>query len=227
MSREFWRWLFNNLTELTGMLTLIFTLVLAGATIMLWLATRDLVVDAKDTAQRQLRAYLYIAANDLGLINNPDGSSTVTIKPSLKVFGLTPATSIVPVWHVMTVPVPGSMTISSPNLTPESVLEAVHDVSNLVENPSQDMALLGKGIKLEKDDIEAIKQKHKMLFVYGTISYDDVFGVTRWTNFCWIMDWNDIITNNFNLCPIYNDADWGRSTKNNSMTLPITPITIK
>ena len=117
MSREFWRWLFDKLNELTGVLTLVFTLIVATATVGLWRATRDLVVDAEDTARQQLRAYLYVNAKDNELVNNANGSSTVTIKPILKVFGLTPAASIVPVWYVMTEPVPSSMTFSSPTMT--------------------------------------------------------------------------------------------------------------
>jgi len=223
-----WRWFFGKLNKLTGILTVVFTLTLALATVLLWLATRELVKGAEDTAERQLRAYVYIISNDLYLMNNPNGSTTVTIKPILKVFGLTPAASIVPVWYVLTEPVPSSMTFSSPNLTPESILAAAHDVSNVVETPGQDPAptLPGKSITLEKDDIEALKQGHKTLLVYGSISYEDVFGIARWTNVCWIMNWSDVTTNNFNLCLIYNDADWSRHPKNNTMTLPISPVTI-
>jgi hypothetical protein len=222
-----WHWFLAKPNELTGILTVAVTLILALATVMLWLATRTLVIDAEDTAKRQLRAYLYITPNDFKLMNSPDGSTTVTVKPSLKVFGLTPVTSIVPVWYVMLQEVPSSIAMPSPNLIPESWLATAHDVSNLVENPTQDMPIPGKSITLQKDDIEALKQGHKLLNAYGTISYEDVFGIARWTNFCWVSDWNDIITNNFHLCLIYNDTDWGRPAKNNIMTLPIAPITIK
>jgi hypothetical protein len=97
-----WRWFFDKLNKLTGILTVVFTLILALATVLLWQATRDLVRGAEDTAERQLRAYVYIISNDISLMNNPNGSTTVTIKPILKVFGLTPAASIVPVWYVLT-----------------------------------------------------------------------------------------------------------------------------
>ena len=217
------RWSFAKLNELTGM----FTLILAMATIGLWLATRNLVVDAEDTAKRQLRAYLYIAAGDFLLASNPDGSSTLTIKPVLKIFGFTPITSIVPIWYVTLQQVPTSISMPYPTLISELALSATRDIANVVENPPQDMSLAVKNITLQKDDIEALKQKHKALVIFGSVSYEDVFGSARWTNFCWISDWNDIITNNFNLCPIYNNTDWGRSLKNNTMTLTIAPATIK
>ena len=207
-ARSSWRWFFGKLNELQGVLTLGVTLVLAGATVVLALATRDLVRGAEDTAKRQLRAYLYITANDFKLMDNPDGSSTVTITPSLKVFGLTPATSIIPGWYVAVQPVPGQIAFSGPTMIPESLLIQVHDVTNLVENPVQDLPLGGKSIQLKKEDVDALKQGHKMLNAFGTIRYDDVFGEARWTNFCWLMDWKDVMANNIELCPIYNNADW-------------------
>ncbi len=154
-----WRSLFDKLNELTGILTLAVTLVLAMATVGLWVATRELVKGAEDTAERQLRAYLYVNANDYNLVNNRDGSSIVTIKPSLKVFGLTPATSIIPTWYAILQPVPSQISFSGPILIPESWLGQVHDdIGSLVENPTQDMPLAGKSITLKKDDIEALNQ---------------------------------------------------------------------
>jgi predicted PurR-regulated permease PerM len=43
-----------------------FTALLAGSTLFLYLATRNLVEGAENTAQRQLRAYVGVGAEDLG-----------------------------------------------------------------------------------------------------------------------------------------------------------------
>src|SRR5262245_19756779 len=40
-----------------------FTVILAVATIFLWIATRDLVREAEDTAKRQLRAYVFVSGS--------------------------------------------------------------------------------------------------------------------------------------------------------------------
>jgi hypothetical protein len=53
--------LFNRRIKITDLLLVIFTAGLFVATIFLWLATRDLVQDAKENSERQLRAYITAA----------------------------------------------------------------------------------------------------------------------------------------------------------------------
>jgi len=60
---------------------------------------------ASATAERQLRSYVYIGSFHIDLQNNPDGSSTVTVNPSLKVFGSTPAAWVSPSWDLTILPV--------------------------------------------------------------------------------------------------------------------------
>src|ERR1700738_4190213 len=68
-----------------------FTVLLAFATFFLWLATRDLVEDAKHNAERQLRAYVFHSEQttlDVALGKRPRGD--ILVKNS----GLTPATDV-------------------------------------------------------------------------------------------------------------------------------------
>jgi Ca2+/Na+ antiporter len=67
----------------------IFTVILAFATFYLWLATRALVRDAKETSQRQLRAY--ISANPSEISSAEKEERFVQITFILKNLGQTPA----------------------------------------------------------------------------------------------------------------------------------------
>jgi hypothetical protein len=82
------------------------TFVLAFATVMLWLSTRDLVIDAEKTAERRLRAYLYVDLDieTSDLQHNLDGSSIFKLSPAVKVFGITPAAALSPNWDLRIVP---------------------------------------------------------------------------------------------------------------------------
>src|SRR5205823_3382553 len=42
-----------------------FTVILALSTIFLWVATRDLVKDARNTAERELRAYIAVGSHGI------------------------------------------------------------------------------------------------------------------------------------------------------------------
>jgi hypothetical protein len=90
ISRGFWAAIFQKL-DITDTLLVVFTACLAVATFLLWQATCHLVNDARDTAERQLRAYVYVTFIDTELRQNPDGSSVFAVNPSMKVFGITPA----------------------------------------------------------------------------------------------------------------------------------------
>ncbi len=68
-----------------------FTIILAFATIFLWAATRDLVKDGRETAKRQLRAYIGVHKMK-ATIESIEGSDVkVVVSIILKNFGQTPA----------------------------------------------------------------------------------------------------------------------------------------
>src|SRR5689334_22225826 len=60
-SSEFWLVMGHRL-KITDTLVVLLTFLLAGGTFLLWLATQRLVQSAEETARRQLRAYMAIAA---------------------------------------------------------------------------------------------------------------------------------------------------------------------
>jgi hypothetical protein len=196
------RW-FSSLprTDKISMLLVLFTFVLAFATLRLWLATRDLVVDAEDTAERQLRAYVYIGSADTNMKTNPDGTSTFTYTPAIKVFGMTPAAWVSPSWDLQIFPA------WSPGKFPKLPLSVTR--IDLVAVPSQNpYPLETKSLVLQATDIASLQEKSTMIVAFGRVTYNDVFGKPRWTDFCTTLDWQEANSNKAETCPEHNDADW-------------------
>ena len=77
----------ENPTDRFAFFLVIVTFLLVLATVGLWIATRDLVNDARETAQRQLRAYLYVFPVTLAVIA-PEKMPMVLL--SMKNHGTTP-----------------------------------------------------------------------------------------------------------------------------------------
>jgi hypothetical protein len=153
---------------------------------------------ASDTAERQLRSYVYIGSLDLDLQGNPDGSSTFKLNPSLKVFGITPAAWVSPSWDLTILPV------WSPGQFPRLPITA--GGSDLVAVPGGDYRIGPKTLTLQKVDIQALQNRTKLIVSFGRITYNDVFGKPRWTDFCQSFDWDGAKTSNAELCPEHNDA---------------------
>ena len=195
----------------------IFTIVLAISTVGLWLATRDLVKDSRDAAEQQLRAYVYVGPGDSDLEKTSDGSFTFTVNPSEKVFGITPAAMVHPSWNLIIMP-------ASPSgqLPPFASIPGRPDASSVVEIPAQEYKLGSKSVVISHTDADALKDKRKLLVAFGTIMYNDVFRKQRWTEFCWVFDWNNTTIKNATLCQGHNDADWsGNPYAGNTLPLSI------
>jgi hypothetical protein len=132
------------------------------------------------------------------LQDNRDGTSTFTVKASVKIFGITPAAWVSPNWDlkIMSGSVPGELP------------ELGRGISSSVEDPSQDYSLGSKNVILKKTDIDEVEHKTKSVVAFGKVMYSDVFQNLRWTEFCWAFDWNAANTINSNLCPRHNGTDW-------------------
>jgi hypothetical protein len=84
---EYWK-IWGRRIKITDTCLVFFTCLLAGATIALWWATRDLVTGESETAKRQLRAYVGVA---VGRIEKFGSSAPVEGSVIVKNFGQTPA----------------------------------------------------------------------------------------------------------------------------------------
>jgi hypothetical protein len=83
---EFWPAIFGYRLKVTDTLLALFTFCLFVATLYLWSATKQLVVGAERTAERQLRAYVYVRKTNFKAAD--DG--TLKISYRIENFGHTP-----------------------------------------------------------------------------------------------------------------------------------------
>src|SRR5260221_9762787 len=84
---EFWS-IGGRCLKITDSLLVVFTALLFAATVFLYLATRNLVVGAQDTAKRQLRAYVAVAAHDGPRLQS---DKPISVSVQLTNLGQTPA----------------------------------------------------------------------------------------------------------------------------------------
>jgi hypothetical protein len=155
---------------------------------------------AADTEERQLRAYLYVLPGLVKVEQHADGSIRVTVKPTVKVFGQTPAGMVLPMWDVKIgdYPIPANFPFV-----------AGAGQATAVITPGQDPVFIAeKSLDLAKDDVAALKADKKRVYQAGTVAYVDVFGKARYTNFCRNAPFDGLINGDWEACPIHNGADW-------------------
>src|SRR5207253_87563 len=98
---EFWPPLYGYRVKVTDSLLVVFTFLVFVATVLLWWSNRRLVTGAEKSAERQLRAYIFVtetkilAADINGTILNPPQNIRVGTRPvailTIKNTGQTPA----------------------------------------------------------------------------------------------------------------------------------------
>lgn len=141
------------------------TLILAIATFFLWWATRALVKGAEDTAQRQLRAYVFVAFADLRNVG-VGGPMIGTVR--IVNNGQTPAYKLVG-WTRL-----GFDTkLGVGDLTP----------FNLGPRGAQFSYTVTGKLVLTEADYAGIVQGKTPVYVYGEIRYEDAFGKKQFTRF--------------------------------------------
>lgn len=153
--------------------TAVFTALLFAATFFLWLATRSLVNDGKQNAERQLRAYLLVTKGEIGVPEAIPDNTIINL--TVRNFGNTPAYSTT-IWADM-------------------VYDRDPLVGTLVgtRNPKVSTTIFGPGgrqtTSFYKTSLNE-SQKHAMahhhgaaIYVFGEIRYTDAFGKKRCTKF--------------------------------------------
>jgi hypothetical protein len=177
---------------------------LAFITILLWLATRDLVETSKDTAERQLRAYVHIIGRNF-LIQGVEHERFVN-QFSIHNVGQTPAYKL------------QAETVTRPLPHP---LPANFDFTPTPRGRNPSVMMLGPRRRVGHDSFaDTILSPDEMtqimnpnsgirLYSYGTISYE-TFGRPRFTNFCYFLEWENTPESiAFNVHPSeqHNDAN--------------------
>jgi hypothetical protein len=154
------------------------TLVLAAGTFALWRATRRLVKDAKQTAERQLRAYVVVHKGRAILTWN---DHQVSIFVDLRNSGQTPAYKFRSITWI---------DILDSHLPPP--FERLNEPVEIVGNPNSIIGpkspiSINRHRFLEGDDLDRIQAEAKIIYVWGRVDYVDAFGIDRWFIYRWAM----------------------------------------
>lgn len=160
-----------------------FTFLLFIATGLLWWSTRQLVIGAERASTKELRAYLSVSIGS-GIYQERDVSLRFEVKPMLINSGRTPAHKITYWAKAAILPVPLPADFPFP-----SVEDKVQ--SSYVLGPSQSIELNAMVEDYVADtEVEDIKRGNgKSPYIWGIVSYTDVFGISHITKFCHSIRW--------------------------------------
>jgi hypothetical protein len=165
------------LKEYRDELLAIFTIVLAFATVFLWVATRDLANEAAESSRRELRAYVGVSPPKFGK-TDPDEVSILVENggktPAYQVTGWLNSYWINGVGQVL----PDGFDYPEQERTGNfSVFSSV-----AVLNAGKSIPFT---FDFDFDHIRRIRNDEISLFLYGHIKYVDVFGKDQFTEFCY------------------------------------------
>jgi hypothetical protein len=164
-------------------------------------AANESVAVFKDANVRQMRAYLTVG---LGGVLRQDSSTNYhfEVRMILQNVGNTPAYKEASNIHVDVLPFPLPQDFQFPAFD-DSISSAA------VVGPHLSYILTGFATRLySDDDVHEIEfGSNKRLYVFGTVKYEDAFGVSRKTDFCQVIEFlknNGFMSRN---TPNHNDAD--------------------
>ena len=176
------------------------TTVLAIFTILLWLATKRLVIDAGKTANRQLRAYVFVdglGISAFGIGNTPEATLT------LKNFGQTPAYNV-RVLAVITVVKKASELAEFLAKAQMPIVDPVQIGPGGSVYPSCEF-----GGAITDSGFSQLKNNSVTLYFHGRIDYTDIFNQPHWATFRTAQDGKGapVGSNKLIVCDEGNDAD--------------------
>ena len=152
------------------LLLAVFTVILAVATIFLWKATRDLVRDAQDKGERQLRAYVSLVGG--GFVHaNVDNVPGYLVQIELRNAGTTPGydftTWIMPPEIRDLSDIPFGLARPEPDRTGKSIIAPATS------------AWINGYYQWKPGELDAVRKREKGVFIWGGADYRDAFGVPR------------------------------------------------
>ena len=170
-------------------------------------ATEASVETGKDTAKRELRAYLTATVGDaIYQERRPEdqgGDLLFECRPLLVNAGQTPARKIQFKARSAILPIPLPKEIHLPEAPDEGVGDSI-----LGPQQNANMFALVDGFRRD-DEVEDIKSGvgTKGLYVWGRVTYEDVFGESHYTRFCQRIYWTKDKKVRGHYIPGRNDAD--------------------
>jgi hypothetical protein len=148
-----------------------FTILLALSTIFLWVATRDLVRGADQTAKYQLRAYIGVSLKRAPEFNVGTVPKAIF---DYKNFGQTPARDVRHWARIVIEPHP-----SEPRFEPTPF-----DAARVTVNPAHNESIvISLGRALTQNDVDTIRNDTARLYAHGEFWYFDIFGKEWRTEF--------------------------------------------
>lgn len=162
--------IFSRRLKITDLLLVFFTAGLFVATIFLWLATRDLVEDAKHNAERQLRAYVSpVSGMILDLDFQKPTAEMFSVRIVFKNSGQTPAYDFTS---------GGDITLARFPLN-EVLKRSDFKNGRTIIGPGVEFNANAKAHALTMNDWNALLSGQGALFIHGDYSYRDAFGENR------------------------------------------------
>lgn len=155
-----------------------FTTILGFATIFLARATKSLVTGAENTAQRQLRAYVFV--RPVGTFFLYDGDSCrVTITFAFKNHGQTPAYRFLEFAEIRNFMVPTTVEIRTP--------DPIEPLTEISLGPGAEIEGTVWGI-MDRNTLNELGSSFRKIHVTGVGRYVDAFGQARETKFCFYVE---------------------------------------
>lgn len=150
------------------------TTILAVATAALWWATRNLVIEAKDTDRRQLRAY--VSLERTGPIPNSINPGLPAFQIKIKNSGRTPAYSVKS-WS-------GIGIHELPLIEKLRPMPSVAETDVVLGAEGESVLPIRRQRPFRPEDMATVKAGTHAIYVFGKVEYRDAFEKPHYTNFC-------------------------------------------
>jgi len=159
-------------------------LITAIATVLLtWLTVRlaRLEQESGETQRAELRAYM--SANTRGITVAQDGE-TITIYVQLTNAGQTPAFNVVVPCGISVLPPDRRFQVASIRITAADI-----DELPITTLPKDGKCVVHATKKIPYTDAIKYLSTANNIYIFGLITYQDVFGNSQWTEFCQYLEW--------------------------------------
>jgi len=148
-----------------------------------WRATRDQYKEmiesnriARESGQRQDRAYVNVQTNNRPQLSYAENSGMFVFEPTIKNAGRTPARNLSPRIDIFQLPKENKVGPSFDSLP-------IASASGISIGPDQEWTLKSRLDLLTADEREGQREGARLVWVVGRIEYDDVFGTPCSTRF--------------------------------------------
>lgn len=172
-SSEFWPSFHGVKLKVTDSLIALFTFLLVAVTVLLWRVGEQQIDLARDSSERQLRAYVGLSNAIIGPLVV---GSKITVTLPMKNSGQTPAYAVRSCTNII---------IQEISRTPDLVAPTHNeDSASGVMSPGLELHIPGTSdFIITQADFDAIDRKEKAVYVYGRIDYFDAFKRACFTEF--------------------------------------------